>query len=120
MQDFEIGGIKGNLIFSYLFLFFHDQFAGTRIIKNQKRIAKRCKNKDYFFTAAMLDRNIIIKTGIEGLNPDAENVINDQDTAEKDWIEKHPIKKELSEEKKEELRERAKKLTEFNRQALNI
>ena len=55
-------------------------------IQHQKKIAKKAKNKEKYFTFDMLKRDCIIGNGIEGLDPHSEEAPQ----LEK-WFEKHPI-----------------------------
>jgi len=64
-------------------------------LKNQRKIKQRTKDNDRYFTLEMLDRPIIIKTGIVGLDP---NKVEENQL--KLWLKYHPVKKELSEEEK--------------------
>lgn len=73
-------------------------------VKTQKKIQKKAVNDDKYFTASMMDRNIVVKRGILGLDP---NKATPED--EIAWIEKHPGKKALTEEEKNVLREHFKK-----------
>lgn len=58
----------------------------ARWIQNQRKIAKRAKNTDTCYTKDMLDRDIIIRPGIEGADPDAR----DFEAEVKKWIRNHP------------------------------
>lgn len=69
-------------------------------IKNQKKVKKKAKNKEKYFTVSMLNRNIIIKTGILGLDYNASY----EDECK--WIDKHPEKRILTEEEKNIIRKR--------------
>ncbi len=60
-------------------------FAKELYIHNQKKIAKRSKNTDKLFTFKMLNRRMIIKTGIVGIDPDKSI-----ERQEKEWLKKHP------------------------------
>lgn len=61
--------------------------AGLKWIENQRKIKKRAKREDLYFTVKMLDRDIIVKTGIEGLDPNEEEA-----PQLRRWMEKHPEK----------------------------
>jgi hypothetical protein len=54
-------------------------------VKNQKKIRSRTKDKDRYFTYEMLDRDIIIRTGISGINPDRD----DEDSQIENWLKQH-------------------------------
>ena len=70
-------------------------------IKNQKKIKKKCLDNTDLFTVNMLDRKIIVKKGIRGINPDKYSILHEQK-----WISIHPEKKDLSEEEKSKIRDR--------------
>ncbi len=57
----------------------------------QRKIARRAKNKDGYFTYEMLKRNCKITGSIVGLDPDKEET----EQLEK-WFKLHSIKKEMS------------------------
>jgi len=76
-------------------------------IRNQKKIARKVRNKDFYFTLEMLSRNCIITIATEGLDPDNNDLYDD--LAVKRWLNKHPEKPTLSEAKKEELKSRLAK-----------
>lgn len=76
-------------------------FSKELYIQNQKKIAKRAKDTDKLFTFKMLNRNIIIKTGIEGIDPDKSI-----ERQEREWIKKHPEKSEEYIRRMKELGER--------------
>jgi len=101
-------------------------------IKNQKKIAKKAcpvgigpRKKGYdsygvgsygagamdrYFTLKMLDRNIVIRKGIEGLDPD-----HDEAYQLRRWLKAHPEKRELS---KTEREERATRMTTLRRRQI--
>lgn len=70
-------------------------------IKAQRKIAKRAKDNKTYFTLKMLERNCQIRTGITGLDPE-----KDENEELKKWMKKHPVKRELTEEEKDRLRDR--------------
>jgi hypothetical protein len=76
-------------------------------IKRQRKIQNKTRNLDTCYTFNMLDKNITIGKAIKGIDPD-----KDQNEEEKKWLSKHSVKKEMSEEQKQILRERIAKLTE--------
>ena len=64
------------------------EFSNRLFIKNQKKLKKvGAKDDCGFFTYRMLNRNIIIKKGIQGLDPDS---FSSTKTLENNWIKKHP------------------------------
>jgi hypothetical protein len=69
------------------------EFTNPTWIKNQKKIAKRARDKEKYFTIEMLNRNCAIAKGIVGLDPDRA-----EEPQLKEWLKKHP---ELSEKEKE-------------------
>lgn len=80
------------------------QFSKINWIVNQKKINHHgTKHINNFFTAEMLNRKMIVRKNIKGLNPDQYKY-----EQEKKWILKHPEKKPISEEKKKELIKRLK------------
>lgn len=87
------------------------EFGRLDWIKNQKKIARKVRNKDFYFTSEMLSRNCVITVATEGLDPD-KNDFND-DWAIKRWLAKHPGKKGISEEKREELAIKMNKVREM-------
>jgi len=74
-------------------------------IKQQKKIVKKCKNPDSYFTFEMLNRNFIVGKGIEGLDPDKE-----ESPQLRKWSKAHRERRELTQLEKEEKR----KLFEIN------
>jgi hypothetical protein len=73
-------------------------------IKRQRKIARKVRNKDYFFTLDMLNQDCIITTATEGLDPDAD--FADTETLVKRWCKKHPEKKAKTKEEIELLKSR--------------
>ena len=61
------------------------EFSNLEWIKRQRKIAKRAKRIDRYFTFEMLNHDCIIAKGIEGLDPDKPE--KPQLTR---WFEKHP------------------------------
>ncbi|MEM3844848.1 MAG: hypothetical protein QXU98_04010 [Candidatus Parvarchaeota archaeon] len=100
------------------------EFRNMRFIRTQKKIAKavkkRSENRNDFFTFAMLDRDIIIRRGIKGLNPDVSETVKDPlreyKIREERWLKKHP---EISEQKIESMRERGRKSLGFIQKPLS-
>ncbi|TKJ45553.1 hypothetical protein CEE35_03465 [Candidatus Aerophobetes bacterium Ae_b3b] len=76
-------------------------------IQAQKKIKKRARDTSRYFTLTMLSQNCRLKKGITGLNPDMP-VETERKRIEK-WCLKHPPKKEVSHEEKQEFIERMKK-----------
>jgi len=70
-------------------------------IQNQKKMLKRSARVDRYFTLTMLERNCIVKSGIEGLDPDEA-----EDYQLKKWLRDHPEKRALSEKEREKLARR--------------
>jgi len=73
-------------------------------IKTQKKIAKKTKDKNKYYTYKMLNRNCKVKIGIAGLDPDKPEKLQ-----LRAWLKKHPQKKALSEKQKKVLVEARKK-----------
>jgi len=72
-------------------------------VKVQKKIKRKTKNVNRYFTFEMLNRNCVISKGIVGLNPDSRD---DEEKQLKKWFKNHPPKKSLSAEEKAEIRRR--------------
>lgn len=79
-------------------------FCKLNWVQNQKKIAKKARIIDLYFTHRMLQQNCIIGKGISGLDPDHD--IKDMEKDEAKWLKEHPEKRKLSEEEKEKLRNR--------------
>lgn len=77
-----------------------------RWIKTQKKIARKCKNKEKYFTQPMLERLSIVYRGTVGINPE-----RDEESQFKVWFKGHPKreKKKISEEGLKKLREGLRK-----------
>lgn len=73
-------------------------------VKIQKKIAKKTKDKNTYYTYEMLNSNCKVGTGMTGLNPDRSEEL--QLIA---WLKKHPQKKAISEKQKKILVEARKK-----------
>ena len=82
-------------------------------IRNQRKIAKKSRNVDFYFTHRMLEQNCVIGRGIEGLDPDHDISERERDVAR--WLKQHPEKRIISEAEREELKNRMMKV----RQGLN-
>ena len=93
------------------------EFAGLQFIRTQKKIARATRNKrrerDDYFSFEMLNRNIVVRSGIEGI-PDPPDSIKNHEKwyAEKERksIESHPEKRPLSGEEIERRRLRMKSI----------
>ena len=73
-------------------------------VKIQKKISKRTKDNNKYYTYKMLNQNCKICRGILGLNPDKP-----EEPQLEDWLKKHPQKKAISEKQKKILVEARKK-----------
>lgn len=78
-----------------------------RWVKNQKKIAKLCRDIDTYFNYEMLNRNCVIKGGIKGIDPNRE-----EDSQLENWLRDHPLKKKYSEQRIKQLKERMKSVRE--------
>ncbi|MEM4091419.1 MAG: hypothetical protein QXQ46_11900 [Thermoplasmatales archaeon] len=100
------------------------EFRNMQFVKTQRKIVrivkKRNEERDDFFTFAMLDRDIIIRRGIKGLNPDVSETVRDPlreyKRREERWLRKHP---EVPEQRIESMRERGKKSLGFIQKPLS-
>jgi hypothetical protein len=72
-------------------------------IRNQRKIAKKTRDIDTYYTYQMLQQNCVIAKGIAGLDPD--NDISEQERDEAKWLKQHPEKRILSEEIKNRMEE---------------
>jgi hypothetical protein len=73
-------------------------------VKIQKKIVKKTKDKNTYYSYKMLNHNCKVGTGMTGLNPDRPEEL--QLIA---WLKKHPPKKAISEKQKKMLIEARKK-----------
>lgn len=73
-------------------------------VRIQKKITKKTKDKNTYYTYEMLNRNCKVGKGMTGLNPDKS-----EESQLEDWFKKHPLKKALSEKQKKILVEARKK-----------
>ncbi len=64
------------------------EFQQARWVKNQKKIAKVGSYDTGYFTKPMLDRRLIVKSGIKGIYPD-----KDEPKQIKKWLKEHPDRK---------------------------
>jgi sensor histidine kinase regulating citrate/malate metabolism len=63
-------------------------------IQKQRLVAKRAGDETKYFTFEMLNRNIVVREGIIGIDPDQE--IDSANRAERKWITEHPERKSSS------------------------
>ncbi|MEM4091071.1 MAG: hypothetical protein QXQ46_10115 [Thermoplasmatales archaeon] len=94
------------------------EFRDMQFVKTQRKIAKAVKKRneerDDYFTYDMLNRDIVIKSGIRGISEPS----NTKDPMkwyldkERKWLLEHPVKKQLSLEEIERRRQRMKTLKE--------
>lgn len=73
-------------------------------VRRQRKIARKVRNKDYFFTIDMLNQNCTLTVATEGIDPDANLAATK--TLVKTWLKKHPEKKAKTKEDIELLRNR--------------
>jgi len=71
-------------------------------VKKQRKISRKVRNKDFYFTHEMLCRNCRITAATEGLDPDKTD-FNDRQAVKK-WLDRHPEKRPLTEEEKGKIR----------------
>jgi hypothetical protein len=93
------------------------EFASLQYVKTQKKISRLVRkhkgDRDDFFTFEMLNRDIVVKSGIHGIPEPIESI---RDTTkwhfikETRWISIHPKMKQLSDEEIERRRERMKSI----------
>lgn len=81
-----------------------DLFKNQEWIKNQKKIARKVRNKDFYFTKEMLERTFVVTVATEGLDPDKTEI--DDEKVINEWLRKHPQKREISQVERENARER--------------
>ncbi|MEM0135770.1 MAG: hypothetical protein QXU18_11215 [Thermoplasmatales archaeon] len=96
------------------------EFAGLQFIKTQRKIVRAIRKKDDedrddYFSFAMLDRDVVIRSGIRGI-PEPPDTVKDPMKwyldKERKWLLEHPVKKQLSLEEIERRRQRMKTLKE--------
>jgi len=73
-------------------------------VKIQKKIAKKTKDENTYYTYEMLNRNCRVGKGMTGINPDKP-----EKPQLRAWLKKHPRKKAVSEKQKKLLIEVRKK-----------
>lgn len=71
---------------------------GLKWIENQRKIAKKAKSTDTYFTVEMLDRDFIVRSGIEGIDPDSKNPEKEY----KQWFVSHPEQSAEQKQKKQQ------------------
>ncbi len=87
-------------------------FSKMQFIITQRKIKKALKKsnreRDDYFTYEMLDRDIIVKSGIRGIPLDPPDTVKNSEkwynSKQRKWIINHPIKKQIS---GEEIKRRA-------------
>lgn len=84
-------------------------------IKQQKKIKKRCKNTDTYFTYEMLKQNFVVRTGIEGLSPDKE-----RSPQLKQWLKNHRGQRILTDKEKRDVAKRLKKGREISQLEIGV
>jgi len=67
----------------------------NQFIKTQKKIKKKARDVDRYFTFEMLKRDCVVKGGIFGLDPD-----KDEEPQFKKWLKLHPPKRQISDEER--------------------
>lgn len=77
-------------------------------VKNQKKIKKKTRDMDTYYTFKMLSQNCQIRKGIIGVIPEGIGR-SSLETREKNWLKRHPVKRILTEKEKKILRERFNK-----------
>jgi hypothetical protein len=91
------------------------RFSKLRWIKNQKKIAKIGSYESGFFIKDMLDRRLVIRKGIEGINP------NSFDTQKqiRQWLTAHPDRPapRLTQKQLDSLKRGAERLREMKKDA---
>jgi len=75
-------------------------------IKQQRKIKKKAKSRELYFTLAMLERNSKILVGTKGINPDGQV---DEKQQIKNWLAKRPLRKEMTQAQKQEISKRLNK-----------
>ena len=92
------------------------EFAGLQFIRTQRKIARATRNRteerDDYFTFEMLNRDIVVRSGVQGI-PDPPDTVKDPEKwyseKERKWIEGHH---EISRTRSDILRQRGKRLAE--------
>jgi hypothetical protein len=78
------------------------EYCQTDWIRNQKKIARKTRDFDSYYTVRMLEQNCIVGKGISGVDPDHDYADREKDVVK--WLKAHPEKPKMSKEKKERLR----------------
>ncbi|MEM3859516.1 MAG: hypothetical protein QXV17_13915 [Candidatus Micrarchaeaceae archaeon] len=92
------------------------EFAGLQFIKTQKKVAraiKRRNERDDYFSYEMVNRNIVVKSGIRGILEPPDTVKDPMkwyQDKERKWILIHP---EISKQRIEDMKERGRKSIGF-------
>lgn len=86
-----------------------------RWIKKQRKIIKKCRNTDTYFTYEMLKQNFVVRKGIEGLDPDRE-----RSPQLKKWLKNHRGQRELTDKEKRDVSERLKKGREISQFKIGV
>lgn len=74
------------------------EFSKETWILNQRKLHKKVRNRDFYFTHEMLCRNCVITAATEGCDPD--NDYADQEKYVSKWLADHPSKRVLSDEER--------------------
>ena len=82
-------------------------------VRKQRMINRKTIDSYSYYTIRMLQRNCVVSRGIMGLNPDIS--LDAVEGEENKWLKKHPEKKIISAEKREELSMRMKKMREMRK-----
>ena len=64
-------------------------------VQSQKKITKKARRTDLYFSYNMLNKDVIIRAGIEGVDPDANN----PDAEVKKWLRNHPERTQQQKQK---------------------
>ncbi len=79
------------------------KFASLDWIKRQKKIAKRAKQIDRYFTLEMLKHNCIVGKAMTGLDPG-----KDRGEQLGRWFKRHPLRKKLTDQQRKQVAQRLK------------
>jgi hypothetical protein len=80
------------------------EFSHELLVRQMKKIAKKVKNTDFYFTYEMLKHDCIITAATEGIDPNTDPSL--RETLVNRWLKKHPEKKAKTKEELELLRNR--------------
>ena len=64
------------------------EFSNEYWIRNQRKIAKKTRDLDSFYTLRMLQQNCIIGKGISGIDP--EHDLTEMEKVVNRWLKEHP------------------------------